>query len=96
MTDQETLEPGTAPEMNAPFIRMWHVFLNGRVLIAAVLVLIQMLETRWQPVGNPMVWIVSFSYLGLTLLLRLTAGELPPEPKVGARWWPSACCSCFS
>ena len=86
MTDQETLEPGTAPEMNAPFIRMWHVFLNGRVLIAAVLVLIQMLETRWQPVGNPMVWIVSFSYLGLTLLLRLTAGELPPEPKVGARW----------
>ena len=83
-------QPAAGAESNLPFARLWRVFLNGRILIALALVLIQMLETRWQAGLNPMVWAVAFGYLGLTLVLRLASGRQPPQPGIGWHWLPVA------
>ena len=41
-----------------------------------------------QPGGNPLVWLVCLGYLGLTLLVRLTAREQPPSARAGVHWLP--------
>lgn len=75
-------------DANAPFVRLWQGFLTGRVLIATALLLLQLALLSMQPGGNPLVWLVCLGYLGLTLLLRLTARAQPPSPRAGVHWLP--------
>lgn len=75
-------------DANAPFVRLWQGFLTGRVLIAAALLLLQLALLGMQPGSNPLVWLVCLGYLGLTLLLRLTARAQPPSPRAGVHWLP--------
>ncbi|MDR0224922.1 MAG: PAS domain-containing sensor histidine kinase [Burkholderiaceae bacterium] len=73
---------------NSPFIRLWQGFLTGRVLIAAALLVLQLALVRMQPLGSPLAWLVCLGYLGLTLLVRMTASAHPPSPRAGVHWLP--------
>ena len=79
-----------APEdPDLPFTRLWRGFLTGRVLIAAALLLLQLPLLRMRLQGDTaLVWLVCMGYLGLTLLVRLTASPHPPEPRAGMHWLP--------
>ena len=86
-----TIDEATAQsphDANAPFVRLWQGFLTGRVLIATALLLLQLALLSVQPGGNPLVWLVCLGYLGLTLLVRLTAREQPPSARAGVHWLP--------
>ena len=52
------------------------------------LLLLQLALLSVQPGGNPLVWLVCLGYLGLTLLVRLTAREQPPSARAGVHWLP--------
>ncbi len=78
-----------AQDPDTPFARLWQGFLTGRVLIAALLLLLQLLLLRVQPPGGtPLAWLTSLAYLGLTLLVRQTASAHPPPPRAGVHWLP--------
>ena len=77
-----------AARRQRPFVRLWQGFLTGRVLIATALLLLQLALLSVQPGGNPLVWLVCLGYLGLTLLVRLTAREQPPSARAGVHWLP--------
>lgn len=86
-TDEAAAWPGQDPNM--PFTRLWQGFLTGRVLIAAALLVLQLFLLRIPPTGDtPLVWLVCLGYLGLTLLVRMTAGAQPPAPRAGVHWLP--------
>ena len=72
--------------LNAPFIRVWHAFLSGRVLLAVALLLLQVLNHQLQNIHAPLTWILCALYLALTLVLRLTASRHLPAPQAGIQW----------
>lgn len=74
--------------LNAPFIRLWHAFLTGRVLLAIALLLLQVLNQQLQNIHSPLVWMICAIYLVLTLVLRLTAARHLPAPQAGIQWLP--------
>ena len=74
--------------LNAPFVRLWQAFLSGRVLLAFALLLLQTLNLQLQNISSPLVWLTCFSYLALTLVLRLAAARHLPAPEAGMQWLP--------
>ena len=86
MADSSTEHVFEPLELSLPFTRLWRVCLSGRILVALALVMIQLLETRWQAALNPVVWMVAFCYLGLAVLTRMALGGLPPAPGMGWHW----------
>lgn len=74
--------------LNAPFVRLWQAFLSGRVLLALALVLLQTLNLQLQNISSPLVWLVCFTYLALTVVLRLAAGRHLPAPRAALQWLP--------
>ena len=74
--------------LNAPFVRLWQAFLSGRVLLALALVLLQTLNLQLQNISSPLAWLICFTYLTLTVVLRLAAGRHLPAPRAALQWLP--------
>ena len=62
--------------LNAPFVRLWQAFLSGRVLLALALILLQTLNLQLQNISSPLAWLICFTYLALTVVLRLAAARV--------------------
>jgi len=68
-------------------MRLWHGFLNGRILVASVLLIFQGLGTV-QSHANPWLWAICAIYLGLTVFTRIVGRNAPPPPQTGLHWLP--------
>ncbi len=70
------------------FLRLWHGFLTGRVMVALALVLLQGLtQALNQSVPSPELAVCLF-YLFATLAARLW-GQRVPSPQAGPQWLPT-------
>ena len=67
-------------------LRLWNGFLNGRVLVAAVLLALQWLSLTGA--HAPLLWGLCAGYLELTLLMRLAGRRTPPQRQLGWHWLP--------
>lgn len=77
-----------APE-DLPFLRLWHGFLTGRVMVALALLLLQAIGQMFSQHIDPWMLVVPLLYLIATLLLRLLGRHAPPAPQAGPQWLPS-------
>ena len=83
-----------APAPPRPFpaepqaVRLWNGFLNGRVLVAAVLLALQGLSLTVQSQNAPLLWTVCAVYLALALFTRIAGRRTPPPPQAGWHWLP--------
>lgn len=75
---------------DTPFLRLWHGFLTGRVMVALALLVLQALgqvltQHTWQP------WMLTVSgvYVLATLVVRVGGRHAPPAPHAGPQWLPS-------
>ncbi len=73
------------PSGNNTFLRIWLAFLNGRVMVALLLMGQLSAGLIWQFPVNPNALAVSLAYLATTLLVRLTSRQVP-SPKPGPQW----------
>jgi len=69
-------------------VRLWNGFLNGRVLVGAVLLVLQGLSLAVQSRNAPLLWAICAGYLAFTLLTRLAGRRAPPPPQIGWHWLP--------
>ncbi len=70
------------------FLRLWHGFLTGRIMVALALVLLQGLtQALNQNVQTPE-WTVCLFYLTATVTARL-GGRRVPSPEAGPQWLPT-------
>ncbi|WP_159913343.1 ATP-binding protein [Pantoea sp. 18069] len=69
-------------------LRLWNGFLNGRVLVAVVLLALQGLSLTVQNHIAPLLWAVCAVYLALTVFTRIAGRRTPPPPQVGWHWLP--------
>lgn len=69
-------------------VRLWNGFLNGRVLVAVVLLALQGLSLSVQTQNALLLWAICAVYLAFTLYARLAGRRTPPPPQVGWHWLP--------
>ncbi len=69
-------------------VRLWNGFLNGRVLVAVVLLALQGLSLTVQSQISPLLWSVCAIYLALTVFTRIAGRRAPPPPQIGWHWLP--------
>ena len=80
-----------APVMRAEdnlFLRLWHGFLTGRVLVALALVLLQGLTQALNQNVQSAEWAACLVYLAATLAARVW-GRRVPSPQAGPQWLPT-------
>ena len=71
------------------FLRLWHGFLSGRVMVALALLLLQGLGQALSQNTQKLELAVTLAYLAATVLLRWLANEAAPGPSAGPQWLPS-------
>ncbi|WP_027995417.1 sensor histidine kinase [Simplicispira psychrophila] len=71
------------------FLRLWHGFLTGRILVALALLLLQGLGQALSHNTQPLELSVSLAYLAATVLLRWLGHATAPAPWAGPQWLPS-------
>lgn len=74
------------PRTDAPFVRMWHGFLTGRVMVALTLLMLQGVGQAMNQANEPAVFTVCLVYLLATVALRVWAKNTPPPPSAGPQW----------
>ena len=72
-----------------PFLRLWHGFLTGRVMVALALLLLLGLGQTLSQSTRPLELAVSLAYLAATALLRWLGQDAAPAPWAGPQWLPS-------
>jgi two-component system sensor histidine kinase PilS (NtrC family) len=72
-----------------PFLRLWHGFLTGRVMIALTLLTLQVLGQALNQSAPKLDLAVTLSYLVATVLLRWWSHAAVPPPWAGPQWLPS-------
>ncbi|WP_407830519.1 two-component system sensor histidine kinase NtrB [Verminephrobacter eiseniae] len=75
--------------VDAPFVRLWHGFLTGRVMVALALLVQQAAGQVIHQGFEPAVLAVCAAYLVATVLLRALARWGPPAPDAGIQWLPT-------
>ena len=71
------------------FLRLWHGFLTGRIMVALALVLLQGLaQALNQNVQSPELTVCLF-YLAATVVARLGGRRRVPLPEAGPQWLPT-------
>ncbi len=71
------------------FIRLWHGFLTGRVMVALALLFLQGLGMALNQSHDPLPLALCIAYACATLALRIVSRHAPPAPQAGAHWLPS-------
>ena len=74
---------------DTPFLRLWHGFLTGRVMVALALLLLQALGQLINQNGQPVVLAVCLAYFMAAVVVRVAARRAPPAPQAGVHWLPS-------
>src|SRR3990167_7220259 len=74
---------------DTPFLRLWHGFLTGRVMVALALLLLQALGQLINQNGQPVVLAVCLAYFMAAVVVRVAARHAPPAPHAGVQWLPS-------
>ena len=74
---------------DTPFLRLWHGFLTGRVMVALALLLLQALGQLINQNGQPVVLAVCLAYFMAAVVVRVVARRAPPAPQAGVHWLPS-------
>lgn len=69
-------------------LRLWNGFLNGRVLVGTVLLVLQGLSLTVHNRNAPLLWVICAVYLAFTLFARIAGRRTPPPPQVGWHWLP--------
>ncbi|MDD2712892.1 MAG: PAS domain-containing sensor histidine kinase, partial [Simplicispira sp.] len=77
-----------SPE-DAPFLRLWHGFLTGRVMVALALLVLQGLGHLFNQNTHLLELAVCAAYLVATVLMRLWGHNASPAPSAGPQWLPS-------
>ena len=77
------------PARDRTSARVWHGFLTARLMLAAAVLLLQLLSQLLTQANTPWVLALDTAYLALTLAARLVAGERPPSPAIGSQWLPT-------
>lgn len=86
----ETRPPFSPTAEDRPFLRLWHGFLTGRVMVALALLLLQAIaQVLSQQQVNPWMLGLPLVYLLATVLLRVLGRHAPPAPQAGPQWLPS-------
>ena len=80
--------PGTPQRSDTPFQRLWHGFLSARALVALALLLLQGAGLALHQNPEPELLALCALYLVVTVLTRLLAAPLPPDPQPGPSWLP--------
>ena len=73
---------------NDTFLRIWLAFLNGRIMVAIVLVLQQFVAIGLNIPANPNTLAICLSYLALVFVVRIVTRAVP-SPKPGPQWLPT-------
>ena len=84
--------PSTNAVMRAEdpsFLRLWHGFLTGRILVALALLMLQGLGQALSQNIRPLELSVSLAYLAATVLLRWLGKDAAPAPSAGPQWLAS-------
>lgn len=71
------------------FLRLWHGFLTGRIMVALALLVLLMLGAAVGQASSPWLLAASVSYFAATVLLRALGARKPPAPQPGLHWLPS-------
>ena len=71
------------------FLRLWHGFLNGRVLVALALLLLQFLGLALHQSPQPAELAIGLVYLAATLTLRWLKSDSVPAPQASVQWLPT-------
>lgn len=88
-TIQDTRPPFSPAPEDLPFLRLWHGFLTGRVMVALALLLLQAIGQVFSQHIDPWMLAVPLMYLIATVLLRIFGRHAPPAPQAGPQWLPS-------
>lgn len=86
---QDTRPPFSPTPEDLPFLRLWHGFLTGRVMVALALLLLQAIGQVFSQQVDPWMLAVPLVYLLATLLLRVLGRDAPPAPQAGPQWLSS-------
>ena len=84
--------PSTNAVMRAEdpsFLRLWHGFLTGRILVALALLMLQGLGQALSQNTRPLELSVSLAYLAATVLLRWLGKDAAPAPSAASL---TSCC----
>ncbi len=74
---------------DASFLRLWHGFLTGRILVAVALSLLMGTGQAFNQNANPWLLGLSLAYLVATVALRILGRNRVPRPQAGLQWLPS-------
>jgi len=85
----DTRLPLSPTPEDLPFLRLWHGFLTGRVMVALALLLLQAIGQAFSPQADLWTLATPLAYLLATLLLRVLGRHAPPAPQAGPQWLPS-------
>jgi len=74
---------------DAAFLRLWHGFLTGRILVALALLLLMAAGLVFNQSAAPWMLFLCLAYLTATVALRVLARNTVPRPQAGLHWLPS-------
>ena len=73
---------------DGPFLRLWHGFLTGRIMVALAILFLQGLGMVLNQGHEPAPLLLCLAYLCATIALRIWARQAPPPAHAGAHWLP--------
>ena len=83
-------ETATPTSVGEPaFLRLWHGFLNGRILVALALLLLQLLGQALHQSPQYEEVVIGLAYLAATLSMRWLKSGSVPVPHAGPQWLAS-------
>ncbi len=74
---------------DGPFLRLWHGFLTGRIMVALAVLFLQGLGMVLNQGHELAPLLLCVAYLCATIALRIWARQAPPPAHAGAHWLPS-------